>query len=520
MARPKNEASSILADQLRVEASESKETMSQDERTRIALLNALNELGGLTIGEDDLIFEGTRMILPESYKGNIPGVVKYLRNYQEQQDTGFNFIRTFNYRPMDGAAAFERALKRLFGSTGVGGTIQTFFGPIPPEYRTINIGPDETLQVPWNMINFAPLEASFYLGTTRSREYGTVFQVTVEAPRKNRAAIEAFFRIVEDELRIRSIYRGRAFTGGDEPIFLDTKATDRTRVIYSEDVQTQLDTNMWSLLRYSAQMRKNRIPLKRAVLVEGEYGTGKTLAGQLTAKEAEENGWTFIIARPGQDNLSEVLKTAQLYAPAVVWYEDIDTIAQGQNDLQISKLLDDLDGITNKGVEVLAGFTTNHVKKIQKGVLRPGRLDAVIHIGGLDAAGFEKLIKVVLPEDLQGEIDFAHVANAFGDMVPAFAKEAIDRAMRYSISRNGGVPDKIMTDDLVNAALGLRPQLALMIDAVEGVRTPPLNEAIRAVVEEGVMGIMNRSELVDSDGDEWNYKVRIAAEDGTYQNLD
>src|SRR5262249_11838703 len=157
------------------------------------------------------------------------------------------------------------------------------------------------------------------------------FELAVEAPRKYRAHIEAFYQVLEDELRTNSIYRGQAFTGGEEPIFLDTRSIDPSKVVYSQNVMVQLTTHMWSLLRHTDAMRAAGVDLKRAVLVEGPYGTGKTLAGQLTAKEAVDAGWTFIICRPGKDDLFEVLQTAQLYAPAVVWFEDIDVIAQGKS---------------------------------------------------------------------------------------------------------------------------------------------------------------------------------------------
>jgi len=305
---------------------------------------------------------------------------------------------------------------------------------------------------------------------------------------------------VAQELKDGSIYKGKAFTGGAEPLFLDLD--NLPPVVYSDEVLTHLDTNMWSLLRYSDTMRANRISLKRAVLVEGPYGTGKTLAGMLTAREAVAHGWTFILARPGKDDLFEVLQTAQLYAPAVVWYEDIDTIAQGSDDMQISRLLDALDGITNKGTEVLAGFTTNHVSKIQKGVLRPGRLDAVIHVGGLDRVGYEKLIRAVVPGDqLDPDVNFDVVAAAFDGFLPAFAKEAISRAMAYSISRHRGELGVIATEDLVHAADGLRPQLQLMNDAVEGVSRPTVGSTFAELVRAEVRDTVNATKFVDSDGD-------------------
>jgi len=470
-------------------------TTSELDQTRAEVMANLERLGQIQTGDDSLIFSGTQFILPESMKGSIPNAVAYLRDYEKSQEAEFSITRSFNYRPWDGANAFQRAMVRVFGTSGIGKPTVTMFGKNPPEYRTVAAGFGESIQVPWGRVHFSPLDATFILHGSSSNEHGIIFTLQVEAPKKYRAHIAAFFQVVEDELKTHSIYKGRAFTGGGEPVFLDTSTIDPSKVVYSQNVLVQLETNLWSVLRHSAAMKAAGLDLKRSVLIEGAYGVGKTLAGQLTAREAVDNNWTFIICRPGKDDLFETLHTAELYAPAVVWFEDIDVIASGKSTEQISQLLDAMDSITTKGVPVLAGFTTNHVETIQKGVLRPGRLDAIIHIGGLDDAGLEKLIKSVLPADLQGDIDYPQVVAAFHDFLPAFAKEATVRALRYAISRSNGNPAPVTTVDLVNAANGLRPQLELMEDAQEGVRTDPLAEVFRRVVAEG----MNGAVLIDED---------------------
>ena len=208
------------------------------------------------------------------------------------------------------------------------------------------------------------------------------------------------------------------------------------------------------------------------------------------------------------------LRTAQLCSPAVVWFEDIDIVGSGGTTTFIARLLDALDGVTAKGAEVVAGFTTNHVDRLQKGLLRPGRIDTVIHIGELDAAGIERLIKVTVPGHLLGKVDYSKVATAFTGYVPAFAKEAIDRAMRYSIARNGGVPDQVTTDDLVNAAKGLREQHRLMEAAAEGANRPTLDGVFRDVVE----GVVARTAITHSymrDGEFMSVKEVDMATNGT-----
>lgn len=476
---------------------------SENQRIRERVLANLDALGSRTIGDDSLIYRGDKFILPANMKGNLQGVVQYLRDYEEQQEKSFEFTRSFNYRPWDGANAFQNAMKRVFGTTGTGVSVFTMFGQeIKPEFKTVNVSPTDTIQIPWRRVGFSPLEATFNLGYANHDDYGIVFRLSVEAPRKYRTHVEAFFQVVEDELKNNSIYKGKAFTGGGDPQFIDLN--NIPPVIYTDEVMVQLETNMWSLLRYSDTMRESGIELKRAVLMEGPYGTGKTLAGMLTAREAVANGWTFILARTGKDDLMEVLQTAQLYAPAVVWYEDIDVVAQGSSDMQISVLLDRLDGITSKGAEVLAGFTTNHVDKIQKGVLRPGRLSAVISIQGLDPDGIQRLVHALVPPGQLAEIDFDAVGTAFDGMLPAFAKEAIARAMRYSITRNEGKLGLIETGDLVHAANGLRPQLRLMEQAQEGVHVPTLDATFRSLVKEQTAQLLGGKGLQDDDGDPVN----------------
>lgn len=485
---------------------------SNEDTTRAAILAALDRLGGLSVQEDTLAFEGTRFVLPEAMAGSVGTAIQYLRDYQEQQEESYSYSRTFPYRPLDGAAAFDRTMKRVFGSTGIGqATYSMFGGRRPPQLRTIDIGHGVTGQVPWGDVAFSPLEAVFSTGGTMDTEKGPLFVLSVEAPRKHRRRIEGFFDAVARELETNSIYRGKAVNGAEEPAFLNVSTVDPSTVVYSADVMTQLNANLWALLDHTDVMRELKIPLKRAVLVEGPYGTGKTLAGALTAQRAVANGWTYVLCRPGVDDLMTTLRTAQLYAPAVVWFEDIDTVGSGGNSMYISRLLDALDGITAKGAEVVAGFTTNHVDRLQKGLLRPGRIDTVIHIGELDAPGIERLIRVVVPRRLLGDIDYAKVGTAFTGYVPAFAREAIDRAMRYSIARNGGTPDQVTTADLVNAAQGLRAQHGLMESAGEGANGATLDSVLTGKLEE----VLSRTKVYEDIRDTFKVTERDVATAGT-----
>jgi transitional endoplasmic reticulum ATPase len=520
-----------------VEVGKDGKVLTEDEVHRVRILAGLRELGGLTVQDDAIQFEGTKIILPEQYSGRVESAVDFLKQYIKDQSETYSYNRKYTYRPWDGAAAFQRAMKNTFGTSGIGKKIETFFGDYPPEFHQINVGPKKTESVPWGHVGLNILEAVFQLGSVRDKELGLLFKLSVQAPKKYRREITAFFDIVEEELKANSIYRGKAINGAADPGFLDVDAIDPKSVIYADETLRQLGANLWSLLDHTELMRSERIPLKRAVLFEGPYGTGKTLGGLLTAQRAVRNNWTFIMVRPGQDDLHEALQTAQIYAPSVVWFEDIDILAAGADAMDISKLLDTLDGVSNKGKEIIAGFTTNHVDRLPRGVLRPGRIDAIIHVGGLDVGGYKKLVESLIRSDLLGDIDYAEVARAFlyrevepnekvvvdgvtvvednkvlesnygyvlredGRVVhegylPAFAREAISRAMLYVIDREGQ-PGVIETEDLVAAAMGLRRQRELMMDADEGItRVPSLDARFSKLVQDNVAaGLVGQVQL-------------------------
>lgn len=461
-----------------------KKRPSREEMLRDAITHLLEQMGRLTVQDDALQFKGSAFVLPAQYEGNIDSAIDFLINWKQQQQQTFVFKRTMPYRPHDGAHAFMQVMKQVTGTEGFGVTKWTIFGPMHPEFLSINVDYNTTLQVPWGEVKFPSYEATFQVGATRHKEQGLVFNLSVEAPRKWRPHIEAIFGLVEDYLEKHSIYRGKAIDGGENPTFINLSSVDPEKVVYSQEVVDQLNANVWAPIEHAEKMRALGIPLKRAVLFAGPYGTGKSLGALLTFQRAVREGWTSIMCRTGHDDPAVVLKTAELYAPAVVVIEDVDVQTAAGNDMDISKMLEMLDGIVNKGVEIVALFTTNHLDKIHKGALRPGRIDAVIKIGDLDEEGFKKLVTLTVGADnLATEVDWHAVAESMAGFLPAFVVEASRRSLRYSMARNNGDYGIMTTSDLVNAADTLRPQLSLMDEAHEGSRGITLNDQFRDIVE-------------------------------------
>lgn len=220
----------------------------------------------------------------------------------------------------------------------------------------------------------------------------------------------------------------------------------------------------------------------------------------LSELEATKHDFTYIAARPGKDKPEDVLKTARLYQPAVVFVEDIDIATSSGEDEDVTRFLDAFDGIVSKGGDIIAVMTTNHISKIHKGMLRPGRLDAVIEVAELDRHGVERLVKAIVdPSKLAGNVNYDEVFAAMEGFLPAFIRESVTRSIQFSITRLGGETNyTIDTPDLVGAANSLRSQYDLLNNANEGKVKPTLDIAFREVVRNAVVGL----QTFDPDYDE------------------
>lgn len=465
-------------------------------------LAALATLGGRTTSDNDIKFEGKKFVVPATMK-DLDEAIDYLDQIRTNEEASFSFSRTFRFRPYDGAVATGRAIRNAFG-VAVGKPIITFFGSRPPELMDVEIDLDVYEQAPWGALEIPGLDGmTLYLGAQRDRELGHVFSINAEGPKKYRAHVSGLFDLIEDQLNRDSIYRGKAINGQSTPGFLDLSGVKPEKVIYTQEVMRQLEANVWSPIQHADQLDKLGQPGKRAVLFEGPYGTGKTLAAYLTAQKAVENGWTFIMVRPGRDNLQEVLQTARMYQPACVFFEDLDTVASpthGGED-HMSKVLDLFDGLDTKGLKMLLVLTTNRVEKLHPGMLRPGRLDAVVSVGALDEDGITRLATQVLGDALDKNIDWGAVATAMDGYMPAFVKEALDRAIRYLVARGEMANGAINTVDLVAAAEGLRFQFNLQHGASEAPTGDQFTGQLGAIVQSAAQNAVRNARILDSDGD-------------------
>jgi len=462
---------------------------------------------GTPITDDDIKFhKKTWMVLPEGM--TYERAAQILAAKQAEEENVVEINRKYLYRPDDGAAAAAYVLKDRYGIT-IGKETPLPFGMTKlPQIKTINIAHNETMQVPWDLIEIPVLKgARINLSAVVDADWGPVFHVEVSTPKKHRKEVDALLDALHEHLKAHSIYRGKAVVGASRLDFMDVSGFDPTKICFSDKVNEMLDNALFGAIRNADSFVKDRIPLRRAILLHGPYGTGKSSIGLMTAQVAEKHGWTFLMGKTGTDSVKTVLQTAKLYQRCVVFVEDIDTQSTTDDPQKIAQLLEAFDGITSKGTEVILVMTTNHVDRIHKGLMRPGRLDYMVEISTLDRAGTERLIRAVVePGQLYPDIDFDAVYKTMGGFEPAFVKATADRAKTWAINRTAGDPAyALTTEDLVGAAESLHEQLKLLEAAHEGIAEPQLETAFRNLVREELDGL----DVMYPDSDEKGFEIKV-----------
>ena len=149
---------------------------------------------------------------------------------------------------------------------------------------------------------------------------------------------------------------------------------------------------------YATLFEQASVSSPKGILVVGPPGCGKTLLAKAAAHEVNANflsvkGPELMSKWVGESEkaVREIFKKARQAAPCILFFDEIDVIAQrrgrgsGDNvaERMLGQILTELDGIEDlKGVTVLGA--TNRIDMIDPAILRPGRFDVVLEIGPPD----------------------------------------------------------------------------------------------------------------------------------------
>lgn len=426
--------------------------------------------------------------------------IDWLKRQQMTEEKQVTFSMDFKAYPLDGAYALYRAMKNIFGFVDLTAD-KGPSGNTPPHMVGVKLPNGTTIQVPWGKMQFPGLDADSYLETVWNSK-----KMTFEIHGKFKKKFEEVVARIADEtieiLRNESIYKGHAiridlaWVANNEhptdPLFLDkdVQTLKEEDVLMTPATRTKYNTGVLMRIEKTAVCKKNNIPLKHGCLLAGPYGTGKTLIAKLTAKKAIANGWTFIYLEDCRQ-MKDALRMAEMYAPAVLFAEDIDKAIEGERSSQMNEILNTLDGIDTKHNPIITILTTNHIENINKAFLRAGRIDSLIKTAPLDEETALQFIKnfgknaagksVLVETD-----DYTRAAQSLSGIVPAFGSEIMNMAKMDAIYNNG--EDALIgNNNIVGAAESFKEHIELSI----GVKEPTFHEKLG-------MNVMEQHGLINS----------------------
>ncbi|PSQ16726.1 AAA family ATPase [Halobacteriales archaeon QS_8_69_26] len=211
----------------------------------------------------------------------------------------------------------------------------------------------------------------------------------------------------------------------------------------------------------------------KGVLLHGPPGTGKTLMAKAMSKYYGES----------EEQLREVFEEAEENAPAIVFIDELDSIApereEASGDVErrvVAQMLSLMDGLEERGQVTVIG-ATNRVDAVDPALRRPGRFDREIEIGVPDKKGRTEILQIhtrgmPLSDDVDLETYAENTHGFVGADLESLTKEGAMNALRRIR------PDIDLDSDEIDAEVleSLQVTNRDLKDALKGIEPSALRE--------------------------------------------
>ncbi|MGH8968909.1 MAG: AAA family ATPase [Actinomycetes bacterium] len=212
------------------------------------------------------------------------------------------------------------------------------------------------------------------------------------------------------------------------------------------------ETVVWPLT-YPDTFDRLGVQAPHGALLYGPPGCGKTflvraLAGTGRANVLSVKGAELLSKWVGESErgVRELFRRARHAAPAIVFLDEVDALApargqssdSGVSDRVVAALLTELDGIEGLRDVCVIG-ATNRPDLIDPALLRPGRLDRLVHVPPPDPAAREEILMAAARRTpVADDVDLAGLARGCDGFsaadCAALVREAALAAMRESLA--------------------------------------------------------------------------------------
>lgn len=332
----------------------------------------------------------------------------------------------------DGVYQLNRAINEIFGSA-VSKEDNSPSGNSNIDTVDVVLADGSRTKVPFGKISLEELGEDSEININYDNDRHLLL-VKGQCQFKYQSLIDDIVERTKELLATESIYKNQALeiTNLSEPKIMTLAGIDKQFMVLSKKTEFELQP-LRSRILYPEKCIAKGIPLKYGCLLEGKYGTGKTLLAFKLAKDAVNNGWSFVYLKD-PSLLAETLRMCKVVDRSghgvIVFVEDIDQVTRGNRDSAMQDILNTLDGGDTKDMNVITLFTTNHIELIEPTFLRGKRIGSVITMDCLDAETAERFIRETFSEaeGYSVDDDLSDVCNyiAKAQIAPAFMAEIVE----------------------------------------------------------------------------------------------
>ena len=228
-----------------------------------------------------------------------------------------------------------------------------------------------------------------------------------------------------------------------------------------DELKEQLRKEVLFALQNPDKAKLYKLPAINGVLLYGPPGCGKSL---VLESFAEELGFNYSIIKGVEmghiyqqgvlDNLQRVFDAAEIKAPFVLCFDELEFIApnpngdceEGNITPQISAFFSMLNHCSEKGILVVA--TTNRPDLIDQAIMRVGCFDRVFFVPQPDFEARKDIFMDHLKDRPCEELDYDELARISDDFNAGDITEAVNEAAMTAAYNDVPISQKILVDVL------------------------------------------------------------------------
>jgi len=199
--------------------------------------------------------------------------------------------------------------------------------------------------------------------------------------------------------------------------------------------------------------KKVGITPPKGILLYGDPGTGKTLLAKAVAHSTNSTFIQIVASElvqkfigEGAKMVKEIFELARKKAPSIIFIDELDALASKRIEIGTSgerevnrtfmQLLAEIDGFNPLDNVKIIG-ATNRKDILDPAVIRPGRLDRLIHIPLPQNDGRMKILKIHTKNMSLGvDIDLSNISSLMEDLSGAEIKAVCTEAGYFAIREN------------------------------------------------------------------------------------